>query len=499
MKKIYTLAFCCVLGVGCVGASPRFAAQKKADAGFSPIKISSMLNGSTEINGKKLVVRKPSGEIFRPAYSVDYLWEDGAWMQMGTMNYKYDSRGLETEVHFVFEDEEMKEETLTVNEYNENGMLVKTVGSYIEDGEAIDDSRKSFVYDDVVNDYWVERIGEDYNGSEWVSNYYSTKRKITRNADGNIQEWQMSLNSGGEWIPTYKQEWEYGEDGKAEKFYHYQSDVFSANPSWSLYDNTYYTDIVWQDTDGQMLGDGMMSFVVGNNRAKSYTVYYKDRIDGYAWVDYVDWQPGSYTIYESFLDKSQIGRMTMVQDFSANPYGFIRYTRHIYVDDDGNCTYPDPTYTVIHMYSFDEYKNLIEDMIFEDVCDGEGLIQVAGARYEYEYDDNGNISEMVALDYDPEIEAYENVSKTVYCEYSDVSSSISAIEARDSDVNYSFDNGVLVVNCTAMTGVSVYSVSGACVARAAGIESVSLDLNALASGLYIVKVEGTPVSMRIVK
>ncbi|MDE6497016.1 MAG: hypothetical protein K2L30_12360, partial [Duncaniella sp.] len=130
MKKIYTLAFCCVLGVGCVGASPRFAAQKKVDAGFSPIKISSMLNGSTEINGKKLVVRKPSGEIFRPAYSVDYLWEDGAWMQMGTMNYKYDSRGLETEVHFVFEDEEMKEETLTVNEYNENGMLVKTVGSY---------------------------------------------------------------------------------------------------------------------------------------------------------------------------------------------------------------------------------------------------------------------------------------------------------------------------------------------------------------------------------
>ncbi len=499
MKKIYTLAFCCVFAVGGVGASPRFVTQKKMNTAFSPIKISSMLNGSTEINGKKIVVRKPSGEILRPSYSVDYFWDGEAWQEMGTMNYKYDSRGLETEVHFVFEDEDMKEETLTVNEYNENGMLVKTVGSYIEDGEAVDDSRKSFVYDDVVTDYWVERIGEDYDGAEWVSNHYSTLRKITRNADGNIQEWQMSLNSGGKWIPGYKQEWKYGEDGKADKFYYYKSDNYSVNPSWSLYDDTYYTDIVWQDTDGQMLGDGMASFVVGNNRAKSYTVYYKDEIDGYAWVDYVDLQPGSYTMYESFLDKSQIGRVTMVQDFSANPYGFIRHTMYRYFDDEGNCTYPDPTYTAIHMYSFDEFKNLIEDVIYEDVYDGEGAVQVAGARYEYGYDDNGNISEMVALDYEPETGEYENVSKTVYCEYSDVSSSVSTIESGDSDVTYSFDSGILSVNSTAMTGVSVYSVSGACVARAAATESASLDLNALASGLYIVRVEGTPVSVRIVK
>ncbi|HBI57790.1 MAG: T9SS type A sorting domain-containing protein [Duncaniella sp.] len=151
------------------------------------------------------------------------------------------------------------------------------------------------------------------------------------------------------------------------------------------------------------------------------------------------------------------------------------------------------------MYSFDEFKNLIEDVIYEDVYDGEGAVQVAGARYEYGYDDNGNISEMVALDYEPETGEYENVSKTVYCEYSDVSSSVSTIESGDSDVTYSFDSGILSVNSTAMTGVSVYSVSGACVARAAATESASLDLNALASGLYIVRVEGTPVSVRIVK
>lgn len=131
--------------------------------------------------------------------------------------------------------------------------------------------------------------------------------------------------------------------------------------------------------------------------------------------------------------------------------------------------------------------------------DGEGAVQVAGARYEYEYNDNGNISEIVALNYNPDIEDYENMSKIVYGEYFDVSSSISAIEARDSEVHYSFDNGVLAVNCAAMTGVAVYSVSGACVARAAGHESVTLDLNSLASGLYIVKIEGTTVSVRIVK
>lgn len=499
MKKIYTLAFCCVLGVGCIGASPRFVSQKKGGAGHQSISISSFLNNTAEVNGKKLVVKKASGEIFRPAYSVDYLWDGEAWMEMGTVNYKYDPRGLETEVHFVFEDEEMREETLTVNEYNENGMLVKTADSYFEEGEWIDDNRKSYVYDDVVTDYWTERIGEDYDGAEWVPNHYSTLRKITRNADGNIQQWQMSLDNNGEFVPAYKQEWKYGEDGKADKFYYYISESYSADPVWALYDDTYYTDIVWQDTDGQMLGDGIESFVVGNNRAKSYTVYYKDEIDGYAWVDYVEGQPGSYTMYESYVDKSKIGRMTIVQDFSSNPFGFLRSTMYKYFDDEGNCTYPDATFATIHMYTFDEYKNLIEDVIYEDVYDGEGAVQVAGARYEYEYDDNGNISEIVALDYNPDIEDYENVSKIVYGEYSDVSSSISAIEAGDSDVNYSFNDGILAVNGNSLTGVSVYSVSGACVARAAGYESVTLDLNSLTSGLYIVKVDGTAVSMRIVK
>lgn len=490
MKKIYTLAFCCVLGVGCIGASPRFVSQKT-------IKVGSLINSTAEVNGKKLTIRKASGEIFRPGYSVDYLWDGEAWMEMGTSHYKYDSRGLETETHFVFEDEEMTEETLTVNEYNENGMLVKTVNSYIEDGETIDDSRMSFTYDNVVADYWVKRIGENYDGAEWVSNYYSTLREITRNADGNIQQWQMSLDMDGEWMPAYKQEWKYGEDGKADKFYYYTYN--SQTGAWDMYDDTYYADIVWQNTDGQMLGDDITSFVIGNNRAKSYSVYYNDEIDGYGWVEYNENLPGSYTLYESFLDKSEIGRMTMVQDFSGNPYGFIRSSIYEYFDEDGNCTYPDPTYAAIHMYSFDEYKNLIEDVIYEDVYDGEGAVQVAGARYEYEYDDNGNISEIVALDYNPDIEDYENVSKIVYGEYSDVSSSISAIEAGDSDVNYSFNDGILAVNGNSLTGVSVYSVSGACVARAAGVESVSLDLNALASGLYIVKVEGTPVSVRIVK
>lgn len=499
MKKIYTLAFCCVLGVGCIGASPRFVSQKKGGAGHQSISISSFLNNTAEVNGKKLVVKKASGEIFRPAYSVDYLWDGEAWMEMGTVNYKYDPRGLETEVHFVFEDEEMREETLTVNEYNENGMLVKTVDSYVEEGETIDDSRMTLAYDDVVTDYWVERVGENYDGAQWVSNHYSTLRKITRNDDGNIQQWMMSLNINGEWNPANKQEWKYGEDGKADKFYYYENFNISGEPVWTLYDDTYYTDIEWQNTDGQMLGDGIESFVVGNNRVKSYTVYYKDEIDGYAWADYVEGQPGSYTKYDSFIDKNEIGRMTIVQDFSANPYGFIRSTMYEYFDEDGNCTYPDPTYAAIHMYSFDEYGNLIEDVLYDDYYDGQGAVQVAGARYEYEFDDNGNISEMVSLDYNPETEEYENVSKIVYGDYSDVSSSISAIEARDGDVNYSFNGGILAVNCTSMTGVSVYSVSGMCVARAAGTESVSLDLNALASGLYIVKVDGTAVSMRIVK
>ncbi len=499
MKKIYTLAFCCVLGIGCIGASPRFVTQNDRGAVVAPMKATTPMINIANIKAKRQALKKSNGEIFRPAYSVDYLWDGEAWMEMGTSRYKYDLRGQETEVHFVFEDEEMREETLTVNEYNENGMIVKTADSYFEEGEWIDDNRKSYVYDDVVTDYWTERIGEDYDGAEWVPNHYSTLRKITRNADGNIQEWMMSLDNNGEFVPAYKQEWKYGEDGKADKFYYYISESYSADPVWALYDDTYYTDIVWQDTDGQMLGDGIESFVVGNNRAKSYTVYYKDEIDGYAWVDYVEGQPGSYTMYESYVDKSKIGRMTIVQDFSSNPFGFLRSTMYKYFDDEGNCTYPDATFATIHMYTFDEYKNLIEDVIYEDVYDGEGAVQVAGARYEYEYDDNGNISEIVALDYNPDIEDYENVSKIVYGEYSDVSSSISAIEARDSEVHYSFDNGVLAVNCAAMTGVAVYSVSGACVARAAGHESVTLDLNSLASGLYIVKIEGTTVSVRIVK
>ena len=54
MKKIYTLAFCCVLGVGCVSASPRFVSQKKVSAGNSPIRVSSLINNTAEVNGKKL-------------------------------------------------------------------------------------------------------------------------------------------------------------------------------------------------------------------------------------------------------------------------------------------------------------------------------------------------------------------------------------------------------------------------------------------------------------
>lgn len=469
MKKIYAFLLC---GAVCLSA----AADGKRFKSLKGQKV------------KKIARTEAAAPLWRPSSQTDFMYDIDMeeWWEMGTVNFTYDNRGNCIE-ELMDEDGWLSKTVTTYNEFNQPLMILKTES---EDGETWENSGKTtYVYDPVVHDFFTERVGYDWNGDDWTTNYTWETDIITRNDAGNITELVKSLPMFDHLTPAYRSVWSYGADGKANEYSYY---VTYDGTTWELDDDTSYKDIVWEKTNGQMTiyGD-MLELTEGENLLKSAVVYYDGEPDGHYLVEYAD---GGFFIKETTNDINEVGRTQRMEIIDAN--GSMRYTSVEYFDEDGNIT-DEPTYTMIQEATLDEHGNVVETTVREIIDGVEELMDAQ--KSSCTYDANGNLTEVTTSYYDFDVEEYVADFRTVYGEYVDAAAGIESVVA-DTKAQWNVCDNTVAASAPGLKGLTVYNLQGVAVAKAAAeASSASVDLSSLASGIYLIHADGTGATYRFVK
>lgn len=437
MKKFYILSLCALIGASATMAESRFKTRK----------------GATR---KAIIKTEASAPIWCPESQTEYLYMDGDWLELGTTTFQYDSRGnaiqQDIEDEFGF--------TRKVTEFNEFNKPVSILSTCDEGDGWENSSKRTYVYDPVVHDLYIERLGYDWVDGEWVKNYYCETNDVTRNDDGNITEIVKSLLMYDEMLPAYKATWGYDEaTGQANEFNYYYYNAYSADPSWVLNGNLSFRNIEWAETDGQMTATSVYEFLQGTNRIKYCDVYYADELDGHFIVEYTD-TPGEYLVKETYVDPTVIGATSRLEILDS--YGSFRQTDSEYFDEDGLPT-EEPTYEMVYEVTFDHVGNLVLETIYETF---DGFTEMLdGAKVDYIYDDNDRIVESVVSVYDYDTEEFLPEYKTEYGNYIDATSGVDNVAAK-----------------AATEGFTVYNLQGILVKRCAS----AAELSDLPAGLYII-------------
>ncbi len=467
MKKFYTFALCLA---ACLPAS--------ADG----LRFKSVRGHREQ---KKALAAEAQAPVWRPASQTDYIHDGDDWMEIGSVAFKYDNRGNCTE-ELVDEDGFMSRKVTVYNEFN---FPLTILDSESEDGlDWTNSGKTTYTYDSRIHGFHTERYSYDWSDGMWVQNYKCETNTITRDDNGNIVELVKSLPLDSEIKPAYKSIWNYGTDGKANEYFYY---YMGRDNEWQLYDNLSYKDIVWEKTDGQMTVYGdLLELTEGDNLLKSAVVYYNGQPDGHYLVEYAG-TAGGFLIKETTNDISEVGRTTRMEILDAN--GSVRLTTTEYFDEDGNIL-AEPVYTDIQEAIMDSHGNMVEYNA-KEIVDGVEET-VASTRYTYTYDANGNITEKVSDEYDYDSQEYYPSERTAFGEYINAAAGVDDIRADGYQTDWTITAEAVTATAPGLTGLSVYNLQGACVARVASATSATVSTAALAPGIYIIRADGTSAARR---
>lgn len=286
MRKSAFIALGCGLMVSVVaeaGASLPFKIFKNGENHES-----AMVSGTGNRGYKKA---PENVSHWKPTVTKAYGWTGKKWALEDTYTYTYDFMG--NTVNELSLDAE-GDYTNTIYEYDKNGKVTFKESKVSYDGGIVYDNYKKtkFEYDPILSDVITMRMEWLWMGGDWqlVGNNY--KRIITRDEDGNITSVVIAVLFQGIYDPTQRLEITYGEDGKAT----------SMSESILGYDGKDYyweegiklSDIVWENTDGQIHDIDISMLFIGNNRIK--TAHYEDSDGAIADVSAEYGEDGSYIV-----------------------------------------------------------------------------------------------------------------------------------------------------------------------------------------------------------
>lgn len=198
--------------------------------------------------------------------------------------------------------------------------------------------------------------------------------------------------------------------------------------------------------------DGIDDLIEGDNRVKQYSVYYGGELDGHCFVEYKDAESNDYLKKNTYIDPTVVGITEQLETIDEN--GSLRLTTTEYFDEEGMPT-DEPSYVMEETVTLDQHGNIVMAVAMETF---EGVTEMlSGEKYDYQYDENGNPTEVVLSIFDYESEEYIPESRTVYGEYRNVAGIRSV--ASDANVKYFVADGVLYVQAAGLTGASVYNVT----------------------------------------
>lgn len=209
-----------------------------------------------------------AGAIWRAETQKAYGWDGEEWVLTETYAISYDELGQKTVQTVTDEDGYVNRETYTWNDYGQLATRLTQVDPR-GNGEFKDYSRLKREYDSRLTSFITFNDQEIFNNGAWSpSNNY--KQTITRDDAGNITLMERAVLFQGVYDPTYRLNISYGEDGQAETIVARELtyDYYTGEYAWV--DSEIYTDIVWEETDGQIVGvDDIEDFFLGANRMKS--------------------------------------------------------------------------------------------------------------------------------------------------------------------------------------------------------------------------------------
>lgn len=197
-----------------------------------------------------------------------YGWDRTQWVLDETYHMEYDAQGQVTlqsvtdATGYISRD---------VNTYNDNGMLASrlTQTASREGAEFRNSSRLNREYDERVTSFITVNNQEVWVESAWrPSNDY--RQNVVRDDAGNVIMMERTVYYGGIQDPVFRMKIEYGADGKATRIMTEELVNDYANGGFRWETSEIYSDIVWESTDGQILGiDDLFS---GANRLTSATI-----------------------------------------------------------------------------------------------------------------------------------------------------------------------------------------------------------------------------------
>lgn len=279
MKKFTYLAVCAAMVVATCQAAP---AVKLPSVFRNVVKVrqdarKNAPDSKNDATRRYAAMAADVAPVWRAGTQKAFGWTGKAWQLVETYQIDYDDQGRKSRQTVTDMEGYVNRETYT---WNENGQMATRLTQVDANGkgEFTDYQRLKREYDPRLVSFITFNDQQVYYNDNWMpSNSY--KQTITRDDAGNVTLMERAVFFDGIYDPVYRFALSYGEDGKAETIVVTELTYDYSNGEYLWVESERYTDIVWEETDGQIVGlDDLDDLYIGPNRIKSATVVSEDLV-----------------------------------------------------------------------------------------------------------------------------------------------------------------------------------------------------------------------------
>lgn len=409
------------------------------------------------------------------------------WVAASEVEYTYDAYGrVATSVERDLEEGGMTRLTYT---YDEEGRVTGQVTQVSSDEGAtwVNSEYRKKTYDTVVPDFVTESIIYYWTGSDWAVSY-GNLYPVVRTSTGLVASVARQAPMGDGYEDIAKVTNTASADGKTIS----RSVITEMNHAGGWDELVDLRDIVWHNTDGQVMAFDLEDYAIGANRVTSASSYYEGELEATLIGTYTNDFEG--TLRFDFLDDSWLEIANEWTDEATKSYitskevSYFDYPEEEedingdgVIDDNDMILYIEKE---IYSATNDEHGNLVKEESAFYLNDEPEF--VGGIINEYEYNADGAMTQMTAYSYEfDEEERYPDVrvDVTAFHTFAGVENVVA-----DGKTTVSVTGRTLTVSGAAASTLTVVALDGKTVATAAGEGSYSVALDGLAAGVYVATV-----------
>lgn len=378
--------------------------------------------------------KEAEASVFKPQGEMVYTYaEDGTWELEGEYSYTYKNGKVYTQTQ-----KSGDEVVATQTDYSDDGLTKTIIEKTSEDGgrSFINLSKAVFVYDPVVTDLVVSKKkyewSEDEN--EWKEISDSYVREITRDGDDNITSLVVKVPYMGNYDATERYTNTVDPVTKHIDTYKYECLNYDESGQLAWITEQYLTGIKWAKTNGQLVSQYDEWMLWGNELSEATLAYEEGgetKSFGNIKIDYTG--DGGYSEVFNYTDK--LGRTDTKKEMLDKNGSFSIEEKTIEdLDKNGKLTDSEVSGWMKEIVTYDDHKNIVEDVVYELDEEGTGLVKTMGEKNDLTYDENysGAVKETITSSYDMDAQDYVPYSKVVVTGFTNVTSGIGSVNASDS-------------------------------------------------------------------